>query len=420
MEQFRIRSSPLLEGELPVRGAKNAVLKALAAALLCRESVTIKNIPLINDYHSMCRLLRTLGVDIKRIGERTARFFPPAHPHTVINSEIAKQMRSSIVLSGPLLAREGEVSLPYPGGCVIGKRPIDVFIDGFRAMGAAVSERKNGFTLRAKRLRGADIFFRVASVTGTETIMMAATLASGKTILRNAAQEPEIAALADFLNACGARISGAGTTTIVINGVRRLRGGTFYTPPDRIEAGSFAILAALLGKRVRVADCNPLHITSLLDALKHTGVAVVCGNTWLDIRAPKKLFAIDVQTREYPGFPTDLQAPFMILLTQAAGKSMVFETVFEGRLAHIHDLNRMGADIVLCDPHRAIVTGPTPLHARAMESPDLRSGLAFIVAALAARGTSTISQIHHIDRGYEQIEERLKVVGAHIERVSKS
>ncbi|MBI2048401.1 MAG: UDP-N-acetylglucosamine 1-carboxyvinyltransferase [Parcubacteria group bacterium] len=420
MEAFFIQPARRLEGVIPVRGAKNSILKAMAASLLFRTPFLIDNVPHIVDYQQMENLLVSAGVLVERVGERQVRLTPPRHPESTLDPEVAQSFRSSVVLIGPLLARTGKAVFPYPGGCVIGKRPIDLFLEGLARMGALVREENGIFTLSAKRLIGADIFFRKVSVTATETLMMAAVLARGKTVLSNAAREPEIPALAEFLNLCGARISGAGTSTITIRGGAKLDGArrVFRIIPDRVEAGSFAILAALRGGRLRVANCVPEHLAGLLAALREAGVFIECGKDWVEITAPKQLFPVNVQTREYPGFVTDFQSPFMVLLTQAVGMSTVFETIYEGRLEYTRDLNRMGAEIILCDPHRAIVVGPTPLFGRVVESPDLRAGLAFILAALVAKGPSTVQHIYHIDRGYERIEERLCDVGADIKRVA--
>lgn len=407
-----------LTGEIPVAGSKNAGLKAFAAALLTGDEVVLQNIPAIEDIARMRDLLAALGVKIEAVGDHAFAVQAAELSSTNFDSEIAKRLRSSIVLTGPILARFGRVSFPYPGGCVIGKRPIDVFLNGYEKMGAKIAERESGagFEITAKRLKGAEIFFRVVSVTGTETLMMAATLASGRTVLRNAALEPEIVALADFLKSCGAEISGAGTHTIVIDGVDKLHGGTYYNPPDRIETGSFVALGALFGKDLRVTGCAPLEVASLLDHLEAMGVEVKRGKDWLEVSRPKTLRTVDIKTHEYPGFPTDLQAPFSILLTQAKGTSLMFETVFEGRLGYIEDLKRMGADIALYDTHRAAFNGPAVLRGREMESPDLRAGLAFIMAASVAKGESIIHNAYIIDRGYERIEERLRAIGVDIRR----
>lgn len=418
--KFLIRGGKRLKGEIEVMGAKNSVLKALAASLLFSNPVTIGNVPQIEDVARMSELLMDLGAGIKKPDEKTLVVDNRNTNGTDLKREIAKKFRASIVLAGPLLARNKSASFPYPGGCLIGKRPIDVFLDGWRAFGAAVRENGGGFEVVAKKLHGADFTFRVISVTGTETLLLTAALAHSKTILRNAACEPEIPALAEFLNDSGAKITGAGTSTIEVEGTggkplkaKRL----FRVIPDRIEAGSFLILGTALGKKIKITHCEPAHLSALMLQLKDAGVDLKVGNDWIQVSRPKTLKAVGVKTKEYPGFPTDLQAPYAVLMTQAKGESMIFETIFEGRLGYAEDLRRMGANIVLCDPHRILVTGPTPLRAREIESPDLRAGLAFILAALLAKGESVISNVYQIDRGYEKIDERLRKLGAEIQRI---
>ncbi len=405
-----------LSGELAVKGAKNSVLKALAASLLFDDGCELEDVPLIDDVLKMSELLSDIGVIIKQNGEKSFFLKTPKNLKTDLCEGIAKSFRSSILLTGPLLAREGRVSFPHPGGCVIGKRPIDVFLEGFERMGAKINVDKNGYVIEAKKLSAIDNFFKVPSVTGTETLILTAVLIKGTTRLFNCACEPEIVSLVDFLNDAGADIRGGGTHTVVINGGKKLKRAVFKTPPDRIEAGSFAVIAALCGRNMKVTHCDPSKMRAIIHALQNAGVFVRAGQSWIQIDAPKKLKAVDIKTHEYPGFPTDLQSPFMVFLTQAQGKSLVFETVFEGRLNYVHDLVRMGADIVLCDPHRAIVSGPAGLRGREMESPDLRAGLAFLIAALTAEGNSIIHNINNIDRGYEKIEDRLNAVGADILR----
>lgn len=417
-EIFVIQGGKKLSGEIEVMGAKNAALKGLVASLLFNEPVIIKNCPLIEDVFRMIELLKMLGVEVVSTGKREFKISDNTANSYVLNSEISKAMRSSVVLIGPLLARFGKVQFPHPGGCVIGERPIDIFLDGFKKLGAKISQIGENYVLEAKKLKGAEIIFKKVSVTATETLMMTAILTEGKTVLYNAACEPEIPVLADFLNLSGARIKGAGTYKIEIMGVKNLKFKKPYVVvPDRIEAGSFAILAALLGREIKIKNCNPEHLLVFLEHLKDAGSDIQRGKNYLQISAPKKLAAVDVKTREYPGFPTDLQAPFVALLTQSQGKSVVTETIFEGRLNYADDLNRMGANIIQCDQHRIIIEGKTILHAREMESPDLRAGLAFVLAALCAKGESKIHGVYKIDRGYERIEERLRKLGADIKRV---
>lgn len=408
----------ILSGKIATRGAKNAALKAFAASILFDDEVQIDNAPRIRDIQNISDLLRHLGVKVNQISERSFRLKSPSSIGTDFSDNIAKSFRSSIVLAGPILARSGRVSFPHPGGCVIGERPIDIFLESFEKMGANVKKDGERYVISAKKLRGAEIIFKIPSVTATETLMMTASLAPGVTVLHNAAFEPEIVALADFLNASGAQICGAGTHTVTIKGVGSLKNGKpFLTPPDRIEAGSLAILAAVCGNDIEITDCRPEHLKVLLRTLVNAGADIRETEKSIRIKASQQLKAIDVKTHEYPGIPTDLQSPLAVLMTQAQGRSFIFETVFEGRLNWLSDLIRMGADITICDPHRAFISGPTNLRAREMESPDLRAGLAFIIAGLVAKGESIIHNIHNIDRGYENIEERLRQIGADIKRV---
>lgn len=412
-----------LKGSIKVGGAKNAALKAMAASVLFKDELTLKNVPSIEDIHRMGDLLEGLGstVEAKKSGVYKIKTDPKSNAR--LCPEISKRMRASVVLTGPLLARFGHVEFPHPGGCVIGERPIDVFIEGFKKMGAAVRKKGTSYVVDAEggRLKGAEIFLKVQSVTATETFLMAAVLARGTTVIKNAATEPEIEDLALFLKKCGARIGGIGTTTLTIEGGAPLlaKGKAYETVPDRIEAGSFIILAALAGRDVTITHCEPEHLESLTDALARAGVHLeIKKNSVRVLGSARKLKAVNIKTHEYPGFPTDLQAPMTVFLTQAVGESLVFETIFEGRLNYTESLNAMGADVVMMDPHRVIVRGSTSLHGKNLESPDLRAGLAFIIAAIVAKGDSVIHNVYNIDRGYERIEERLAKIGVSITRVN--
>lgn len=417
-EKFLIKGGNMLQGEIETRGAKNAALKAFAASILFDEPVIIKNVPEIEDITRCKELLEFMGGKVEETGKREFKILANLINSYSLPPQISKSMRSSIVFTGPILAKFGKVKFPHPGGCVIGERPIDIFLEGFKKLGAEIKEDGENYVLTAKKLKGAEIIFKQVSVTATETLMITAALSEGKTVLYNAACEPEIPALANFLNSCGAKIKGAGTCLIEIIGVKKLKvKQPFIVIPDRIEAGSFAILAALVGKNILIKNCDPSHLIVFLEHLKAAGVEVLKNKNSLKISAPKKLNAVNVKTHEYPGFVTDLQAPFVSLLTQAYGKSVVHETIFEGRLNYTEDLNRMGAKIMHCDTQRIIIEGPVNLHGREMESPDLRAGLAFVLAALAARGESIIHGVYKIDRGYERIEERLKRLGADIKRI---
>ena len=418
MSEFIIKGGKRLKGTIAVRGAKNHAAKVFPAALLFKEAIIADNMPLVEDVLRSAELLTHMGGTTASRGRQWEINGAPLH-HPVLKQDIAERIRTSILFAGPILARKKKALFPHPGGCIIGKRPIDLFLDGWKAMGASVKQTPGGYALAAQSLAGIDYTFRVPSHTATEGLMMTAVLARGRTILRNAACEVEIKALADMLIQGGARIKGAGTPTIIIEG----RDGSLLSRarisiiPDRLEAGNLAILGALLGDPLTITHCNPDHLDVLLAHLSYVGAAITKGRSWIHIIRAPHLKPINIKTKEYPGFVTDYQAPFTVLLTQAKGQSLIFETIFDGRLSYIEDLNRMGARITLCDPHRAIVAGPTPLRARAMESPDLRAGLAFLFAALIAKGESRIGNVYQIDRGHEKIDERLKALGANIIRV---
>jgi len=411
-----------LSGKIQVSGAKNAALKVMAASILFDDTVTLKNIPDIEDVKRMAELLEDLGGKAIARDKNSYEITTNKKSETKLNQKISSRMRSSILLIGPLLARFGTASFPHPGGCVIGERPIDMFLEGFEKMGAKVSHSNNHYEISSGgKLHGAEIFFREQSVTGTETFIMAGVLAEGKTVIKNAAREPEVESLTEFLNECGADISGVGTSTIRIEGGDLLssNGRAYTTIPDRIEAGSFIVLGALLGKDLTIEDCYPTHLEALTHALQSAGVVLDIGKDYVRIKGddqPKEFNAVNIKTHEYPGFPTDLQAPMTVFLTQAHGESLVFETIFEGRLSYTESLERMGADIVSMDPHRILVRGPADLHGKSLESPDLRAGLAFILAALIAKGESVIHNVYYIDRGYEDLESRLRKIGADIKR----
>lgn len=385
-----------LRGTIAVAGAKNAALKGLAASVLFDGTVEYKNLPQIEDVKRMQELLKG-GLPLLR-------------------KDIAERLRASIVLTGPTLARYGEVVFPFPGGCVLGERPIDLFLDGYRSLGATITEKDDLFHITGK-LTGARIFFPFVSVTATETLMMAATLADGETVLDNAAMEPEVFDLAFFLNECGANIVGAGTPSITIKGGGLLKPLVPYeTPPDRIEAGSFIILAALAGEDVMVTNCKPAHVGALLVLLRKAGVVLEVGKDFVRVRGGGQSKLVSARTHEYPGFPTDLQALWAVFMTQCQGEGTLLETIFDGRFRYVDDLVRMGADIVVMNPHRILVKGPKKLTSKVLESPDLRAGLAYILAATVAEGTSTISNAYVIDRGYEHIEKRLQGLGLDIKR----
>lgn len=413
-----------LFGEIEVRGSKNAVLPVLAASFLFEDGLELENVPMIEDVFRMSELLEKLGMKVL-IKEGNVSINPQNVGKTELDREISKKMRSSVFLAGPLLSRFGKVSFPHPGGCVIGERPINLFLRGFEKMGAEVVEKNGYYFLSSStgKLTGAEIFFPVQSVGATETFLLAAVLAEGRTILKNVALEPEIESLVEFLNSAGAEISGLGTTTLEIEGGGLLKNGSlkYKAIPDRIETGCFLILGALSAKELTIKNCQPKHIEILIEILKDSGVLIEVGPDFLKVSENKNLKnfkSFNIKTHEYPGFPTDLQAPTTLFLTQAEGQSLVFETLFESRLNYISDLVKMGADITLWDAHRIMISGPTPLKGRELEGPDIRAGLAFVIAAITAHGESVINNVYYIDRGYERIEERLQKIGLKIKRTS--
>ena len=414
-----------LSGRIEVGGAKNAILPVLAAAILFRDGFSVNNVPIIEDVAQMLNLLKELGGQVKELDPHRYELKTDSLKRFVLAPDLSKMLRASIVLTGPLLARFGEVHFPHPGGCVIGKRPIDLFLEGFKKMGADITEAGELFIVKAEnsKLKGAEIFFKNQSVTATETFLMAGVLAEGKTILKNCALEPEIVSLGEFLIAGGAKITGLGTSTLAIEGGDLLVGANqeYITIPDRIEAGSFLILGALAAKDLMITKCWPKHFDSLINLLRSTGVEIEIGDNWVrvkNIEPAKKFRAIGIKTHENPGFPTDLQAPMSIFLTQAVGQSFIFETIFEGRLNYLEALNRLGAKTKILDAYRAIIDGPTSLSGHEIESPDLRAGLAYVLAAIIASGRSVVHNVGYIDRGHERIEDRLKIIGVKIERIA--
>ncbi|MBU1176877.1 MAG: UDP-N-acetylglucosamine 1-carboxyvinyltransferase [Patescibacteria group bacterium] len=417
MERFVIKGGKKLSGEIKVNGAKNAALKVLAACLLTDKEWVVSNVPQIEDIFRLIELLKGIGVDIKNDSKGVYQLRAKNINGSLLNSEIAKKLKGSILMAGPLLARFGEAFLFQSGGCVIGQRPRDIFLEGFEAFGAKAKEEKKGLRLTVKKLKGTKFVFPLISVTATETMILTAVLAEGKTLLSNAACEPEIVFLADFLNKCGAKIKGAGTPFIEINGVKSLSGGQCKIIPDRIEAGSFVLLGAAANNSIKVIGMEPNHLDVLWSLLKKAGVNLEIGKDFVKVKPSVNIKAVDLRTHEYPGFPTDLQAPFTVLMTQAKGISLIHETIFEGRLFYTDALNQMGAKIIMCDPHRVIIQGPSKLYGRRLISPDIRAGIALVTASLIAEGESSIENIYQIDRGYEKIEERFKKLGADIKRI---
>lgn len=421
MEKFIITGGKKLHGTISVKGAKNHALKMIPAAFLVNGRTVIKNIPHVEDVERMLEIVAEIGGKAERLKKDVVAITPPKKFNGVLPRELMPKLRASLVLLGPLLARYQKVILPHPGGCNLGKRPINFFIEGFKEFGAKVILKDDAYQFSAAQgLKAIHYIFPQISVTGTETLMLAAILAKGKTILENTACEPEIKALADYLNSVGAKISGAGTSTITIEGSNKLLNpGIATIIPDRIETGSFVILAAATKSDLTITDCEPQHIAIPLKILEKIGVKTKIGKNYIKVLSTKKIKPIDVTTHEYPGFPTDLQAPMTVLLTQAAGDSIIRETIYEGRLFYTDSLNNMGAKIYLASPFRAIVHGATALRGKKVVSPDIRAGIAMIIASLIAKGKSEIENIYQVDRGYEDIDERLQKIGAQIKRIKR-
>jgi UDP-N-acetylglucosamine 1-carboxyvinyltransferase len=417
MDKFAITGGTALKGEIPVGGSKNAALPALAAALLTGEPVTLRRIPRVRDIRTMQRLLVDIGCKVDADGE-TVRLETPAIVCAEAPYELVKTMRASSLVLGPLVARCGRARVSLPGGCAIGARPINLHIFGLEQLGARIHQT-HGYieAVAPEGLRGAVVHFDRITVTGTEDLMMAAVLAQGETVLRNAAREPEVADLAALLTAMGAKIEGAGTSTIRVQGVERLHGAEHEIIADRIEAGTFLIAGAITGGDVTVTGCIPEHIGALVSKLQQAGVEVTQPDAAsLRSRVTGGLRSVDITTEEYPGFATDLQAQYMALMTQAEGIALVVETIFENRFMHAQELARMGANIRL-DGKQAIVAGPRELTGAGVIASDLRASASLVLGALAARGETVIDRVYHIDRGYERIEAKLARVGAKIRRV---
>ena len=417
MAKIVISGGEPLNGEVQISGAKNAVLPILASTLLADGPVSITNVPHLHDVTTTMELLGQMGVSLE-IDERmrinidprtTNRYFAPY--------ELVKTMRASILVLGPLVARFGEADVSLPGGCAIGSRPVDLHIKGLQALGADVTVENGYIKARAKRLKGARVHFDIVTVTGTENIMMAAALAKGTTVLENAAQEPEVVDLANCLNTMGARISGAGTETIVIEGVDRLDGTDYDVLPDRIETGTFLVAGAISGGRVLAKRARPDTLDVVLRKLEDAGAEISTGEDWIQLdmhgRKPK---AVDIVTAPYPAFPTDMQAQFTALNAVAEGVGVITETVFENRFMHVQELQRLGADIRV-DGNTATIHGVDTMTGAPIMATDLRASACLVLAGLAAKGDTTVDRVYHIDRGYENIEEKLGSLGAHIRRL---
>jgi len=417
MDKFVIHGGTPLQGEIPVSGSKNSALPALAAALLTEEPVTLRRVPAVRDIRTMQRLLVDIGSRVDVNGD-TVRLETPTIVCAEAPYELVKTMRASSLALGPLVARCGRARVSLPGGCAIGARPINLHIFGLEQLGARINQTHGYIEAAAPDgLRGAVVHFDRITVTGTEDLMMAAALAKGETVLRNAAREPEVADLAELLVKMGARIEGAGTSTITVQGVERLHGAEHTIIADRIETGTFLIAGAITGGDLTVTGCVPEHVGALVSKLQQTGVGVTQPDaTSLRVQAGGRLRSVDMTTEEYPGFATDLQAQYMALMTQGDGIAIIVETIFENRFMHAQELARMGANIRL-DGKQAIVAGPRELTGAGVIASDLRASASLVLGALVARGETVIDRVYHIDRGYEKIETKLARVGAKIRRV---
>lgn len=418
MPKFIINGPAKLSGEIRVRGAKNLALKVIPATILSSEKMIISDLPKIEDIDKSLQLISELGFSLTVNKNKTIIEAKNAKT-TELPAKLADKFRTSIMFVGPLLARFKKVKFPHPGGCVIGAggRPIDLFLDGFLAFGAELKISDQFYEISAKKLKACEFFFPKISVTGTESLMMTACLIEGKTVLKNCAMEPEVKYLADFLNRCGAKISGAGSPTITIIGVKKLKGGEIKIMPDRIETGSFAIMAAATNSEITIKNCNPEHIQALLTIFKKIGVNFDVGSNYLKIKKSSNIKPYSIQTHEYPGFPTDLQSPYAVLMTQVKGNSLIHESIYDRRLIWTDMLSQMGANVTMCDPHRVLISGPSKLYGKKLISPDIRAGIGLVIAALIAEGRTEIDNIYQIDRGYENIDERLRKLGVDIVRV---
>ena len=420
MDKLQIQGGTPLNGQIRVSGAKNAALPIFAGSLLTAEPVTISNSPHLHDVTTMIELLACLGVgvsldenmQVEITAENVSSFCAPY--------ELVKTMRASFLVLGPLLARFGEAEVSLPGGCAIGSRPVDQHLKGLQALGAEIGVADGYVRARTNgRLVGCDIHMDLVTVGGTQNLMMAATLATGTTRLFNAACEPEIVDLGEFLNSLGAKVSGHGTASIEIQGVEKLHGGTHRVMPDRVEAGTYLVAAAVTGGRIRLRDVSPDTLGAVLDKLQQAGAEVTQGQDWIELdMGGRRAKAVDIETSPYPGFPTDMQAQFMTLNALAEGTATITENIFENRFMHVHEMKRLGANIELHGHSMAVVHGVEQLRAAPVMATDLRASSSLVLAALAASGTTTIDRIYHIDRGYETIEEKFGQLGAKVRRVS--
>ena len=416
MEKLLIRGGNKLSGKINCSGAKNAALPMIAATILSDEDITLKNLPYLQDITTMFELLGSMGANIT-LDESMNFIISSAGIHdTEARYELVKTMRASILVLGPLVAKFGKAKIALPGGCAIGSRPVNFHLDALEQLGASINLENGYIEATAGRLKGANIKFEGVTVTGTENIMMAASLAEGQTRLTNVAMEPEIEDLADLLNAMGADISGAGTNEIIINGVERLIGTSYDIPADRIEAGTYLVAAAVTQGDVEITGISADRLTSVINRLRDTGAKIKTSEDSISLEMDNRPIPVDITTAPFPGFPTDMQAQFSVLNAIAEGRSIINETVFENRFMHVQELNRMGCDI-LVSGNTANITGVNELSGAPVMATDLRASASLILAGLCAEGETVVDRIYHIDRGYERIEEKLNYLGANITRL---
>lgn len=415
MANILVNKSGPLKGRVKISGAKNAVLPIMAAALLAETKCILDDVPPLKDVEVMSEVLRAFGATVSEIKDGVMEIHTPAITQTEAPFDLVQKMRASFFVMGPLLARRGIARIPMPGGCAIGARPVDLHLKGFAALGAHVEHGSGYIEVSAEKLIGNSVYLDFPSVGATENIMMAATLAEGLTTIENAAEEPEIIDLANFLNKMGANVKGAGTDTIRISGVKRLEGTRHQVIPDRIEAGTYMVAAAITNGDVIVENVVPSHLKPIIAKLKEAGVHIEESEDAVRVIGQGRIHSVDVTTLPYPGFPTDMQAQFMALMAAASDTSVINETVFENRFMHVAELNLMGADIKI-EGHSAVISGVAKLHGAKVMATDLRAGAALILAGLISEGTTEVGNTYHIDRGYVDIENKLRQLGANIER----
>lgn len=416
MDKIEIRGGKRLSGKVRISGAKNAALPLVASSILVDGTMTFTNVPDLVDIRSINMLLSDLGARCEQGDGRLTIDGSGIHKIEAAY-ELVRKMRASILVLGPLVARFGRARVSLPGGCAIGARPVDMHLKGLKALGATIAIEKGYIDARADRLVGSEIYFDLPTVTGTENLMMAATLAKGTTILRNCAREPEITALANALNLMGANVTGAGTAVIRINGVDKLNPATVHVIPDRIEAGTFMVAAAATKGDVLVTGCEPENMGGIINKLRQTGALVDISNQGIRVTGGKDILSTDIKTLPYPGFPTDMQAQFMVLMAISQGNSVIHETIFENRFMHVNELQRMGADISISGGNYAMVRGVENLSGAEVMASDLRASASLVIAGLVAKGVTIIHRVYHIDRGYEALEKKFSDLGADIRRI---